>query len=38
MAKPDLTERKDLKSGRAGWGAAVKGTGKRVAMKLGKKV
>jgi hypothetical protein len=34
--KPTLTERKDLKSGRSGWGAATKGTQKRVDMKLGK--
>jgi hypothetical protein len=33
---PSLTERTDLKSGRAGWEGAVKGTQKRVAMKLGK--
>lgn len=30
-----LTERTDLKSGKAGWHAAVKGTQKRVDMKLG---
>lgn len=32
---PSLTERKDLKSGRSGWEGATKGTGKRVASKLG---
>lgn len=33
---PTLTERTDLKSGRAGWSAATKGTQKRVNAKLGK--
>lgn len=36
VMKPELTERTDLKSGRAGWEGAVKGTNKRVQMKLGK--
>ena len=30
------TERKDLKSGRAGWQGATKGTKKRVLEKMGK--
>ena len=33
---PVLTERSDLKGGNAGWEGATKGTGKRVAAKLGK--
>lgn len=36
-AKMMDTERTDLKSGRAGWEGAVKGTKKRVAAKMGSK-
>lgn len=32
---PSLTERSDLRSGRAGWEGAVKGTERRVKDKLG---